>query len=110
MRAIIAVLGFVLIASGGALAQIGPGFGSSDRPVVGLLGCDVATAGGPEVVFVQLSDGLAGFRLIGPEEFEGESCADVLSLLLGAGLQITTSRPVLRTAGREVLVYDLRGR
>lgn len=109
MRAFIAVLILVLVPEAGAMAQSGLGFGTSGRPAVGLLGCDIAAPDEPEVAFVQLSDGVPGFRLIGPEDFRGESCAEVLSLLLGAGLQITSSRPVLRSAGREVLVYDLTG-
>jgi hypothetical protein len=79
-------------------------------PAVALLGCDAAGPGEPTVDFVQVSDGFVGLRVIGVDDFEGESCAEALSALLGSGFHLVTSRTVQRTATRETLVYDLLAR
>lgn len=62
-----------------------------------LMGCNLFSAGGPTVTFVQspeVSDGIGDFQPGGfggisgfrSEDFIGRSCAEVLSLLFGDGL------------------------
>ena len=110
MRAAVPVFISTVLLAGGAGAQVGPGFTLGPSPAVALLGCDVVGADEPEVAFAQIPGGLSGRRLIGPDDFEGESCAEVLSVLLGAGFRILESRPVRRGGGREIIVYDLIAR
>lgn len=107
MRAFIAVLGLTLVIGGEAGAQ---GFRVDSGPVFALLGCDVVGAPEPEVEFAQIPSGVIGLRFIGDDDFVGEDCADVLSLLLRSGFRILASRPVRQGAAREILVYDLIAR
>lgn len=107
MRVLIAVLVLIFALAEHAVAQIGSGFTVGTRPAFALLGCNVVAQGDPEVVFAQISDGGIGRPFIGPDDFEGEDCADVLSAFLSSGFRILTSRPVLQSVGREIIVYDL---